>query len=118
MAAGGSERVNRNQHSRPRNVSGVDGIAQPNIDEVGRPDIAYRGEAGHYGFARVGGGANRPFGDGPLQGKQRTAVIVGVELHGQMRMRVNETGQQRGVAQVDHRGSLGSAPADGLNDAV
>ncbi len=119
VAAGGSERVNRNQHARPGNISGVDGIAQPNVDEIGRADIAHRGEAGHHGLARVRGGANRFLGNRPLQGEQRIAVVIGVELIGQMRMRVDETGKQRGIAQIDDRRARRRVrAANGLNHAV
>ena len=58
-------------------------------------------------------------GNGPLQREQRAPVVVGIELVGQVRVRVDESGKQRGVAQVDD-GCAGRArcAADGLNHAV
>ena len=47
------------------------------------------------------------------------AVVIGIEIVGQMRVRVDEAGKQRGIAQIDDGGAGRSIlAADGLNHAV
>ena len=49
-------------------------------------------------FAGIGRGSNRTLRDRPLKGEQRASAVIGIEFVGKMGVRINESGQQCGVA--------------------
>src|SRR4051812_21867639 len=119
MAARGTERVHRDQHARSGHDTGIDGVAEADVDELVTTDIANGGEAGHECFAGIDSGTNGDFGNSALQPAQRSAVIVGVEFLGKMSMGVYKTWQEGSVAQIDDRGaSWNIAAAYGLDLTV
>ncbi len=105
VSAGSAESVDSNQHAWARDIAAGDGVAQTNIEIIGGTDIADSGDAGHEGNAGVDAGIESLLGDWFLQGIQAVLfVIVGKHI-GEMGVRVDEAGEERGVAEIDDFGA-------------
>ena len=72
----------------------VDEVAAPRSRTVVKPAIRVRRTISTASSVRSG--------DGLLQNVQFGVPVVAVERHGDVRVRVHEAGEQRGVAQIDH----------------
>ncbi len=99
MAAENVDGVGADAHARTGNDAGVDGIADRRAGGAGAfgAHVALRGEAGHeVGFGGLLGEDGAPW-DGLLDGLQ----VLRAGMQEQMHVRVDETGEQRGVAEVD-----------------
>ena len=96
---------------RPGSDARVDRVAQPDVDEVFGADVAHGGEAGFQRAPRVERGVQRLLGGEAHHAGVEEVVVVLLELHGEVRVRVDEARQDRGIAQVDearagrHRGA-------------
>jgi len=111
MAAGGAERDAGGEDARTVGEAAIDGITEPDVDPLGGADVAHGREAGQQRDARDGAGFK-----GLLGGRGAQVVIFGqIAVHaervGQMRVRVDQAGQQSGVAQIHDFRAGGRGPA-------
>ena len=99
-AAGGRHVVAGHLQPRPGHRALVDGVAQIDVDvRPGRPHVAARREAGHQRGPRVDGAVD---GRASRRRGEQRRLPVGADLVGEMRVQVDEPGQHRGGAEVDH----------------
>ncbi len=99
MAAENVDGVAADAHARPRDQASIDGIADGSISGAGAlgSHVALGGKAGHQvGLGRLLG-QNRAPGNGLLHRLQ----VFRARMQEQMHVRVNESGEQRGIAEVD-----------------
>ena len=101
VTTGGADGVHADQHARSRNDAFVDGVAQADVEIVLGADVTHGGEAGHERDARVDGGIDGLFRDGELQALEHRFGVVLAVLHGEVRVGVDESGKQCGVAEID-----------------
>ena len=101
MAAENIDGITRHAHARAGNQAAVDGVAHGDVGASGAlgAHVALGGEAGHH----VGLGGSRG-----LQGALRHGLFDGLQalvagVKEEMRVRVDEAGHQRGIAEVDDR---------------
>ena len=120
VPAGGADGVDGDQHARAGNLAGGDGVAQADIDEIARSHIADRREAGHQGAAHDIDGIQRALRDVFLEGVQFLDAVVALVWVGEVRVRIDEAGQEGGVAEIDGFGAGGNRRlgADGDDLAV
>ena len=99
VAAQNVDGVAADAQARARNEPLVDGVADGGVGRAGAlgAHVALGGEAGHQ--VGLGGllGENRAPGNGLLDGLQ----VLSAGMQEQMHVRVDQAGQQRGVAEVD-----------------
>ena len=107
MSAGGAEGVDGNQHTWTGNLAGGDSVAQADIDEIAGPHIADGGEARHEGTAHDIDGVQRSLRDVFLEVVQFLDAVVTLVGVSEVRVRVDEDGEQRGIAQIDDFGAGG-----------
>ena len=107
MPAGGANRVDRHQHPRTGNLAGLDGVPQADVDVIARPHVAHRREAGHQRTPHDIDGVQRALRDVLLQCVQFLDAVVALVGIGEVRVRIDEAGQERGIAQVDRLGAGG-----------
>ena len=101
MSAGGADGVDGHQHAWAGNLAGVDGFAQADIDEIAGAHIAHCGETGHQGTAHHIDGIQRALRDGLLEGVQRLVAEIAFVRVGEVSVRVYQTGQKGGIAEID-----------------
>jgi hypothetical protein len=115
VAAGDAQGGTRCDDARPRNVAGIDGVAQGDVGVRIGAHVTRRGESGLEHQARVLGArqcrARRRNGDAGVARVFRIAR--------QVRVRIDQARQQRLVAKIDHgrAGGNGQAAA-GRGDAL
>ena len=115
VAAGGTECVHGDQHARAGDIAIANGVAQANVEEVAGADVTDGGEACHQGDACVDAGVESLLGDSFLQGVEASLLVVVGIGKGEMRVGINEAGEQRGIAKFDdlRAGGNGGVGADG-----
>ena len=99
-AAGGGNVIPGHEQTRPRHRAFIDGIAQIDIDvRPGRPHLAAGGEPGPQSHERV---ARAP--ECIVTGRRFSQRILPVHAHPdrQMRVQIDQSGQQSRVTQIDH----------------
>ena len=107
-----AHRVHGSHHAWTGDRSRIDRSLQPQVDEVGRAEVPDRGESRLQRAARVLGSVLRLLG-GPAQDQvQAVAVPAGAALEGEVRVRVHQARQERGVTKVDRLRSRGHRSAD------
>ena len=94
--------MRRREHARALGNAGVDGVAQSDVDEVLGADVAHRREARRECAPRVLRTIERLLGRETHHAVVDAAVVVLLELRGQVRVRIDEAWQQCGVSEVDH----------------
>ncbi len=102
MSARCADGVHRHQHARPRNDAALDRISQTRIQKISRADVAHRRETGLQSDTRVHAGVQGHLWNRLPQSIERSLCIVLAVHHRQVRVRINKSGQQRGVAHIDH----------------
>src|ERR1035437_495742 len=107
MPAGGAEGVDGDQHARAGNLAGVDGVAQADIDVIAGPHVAHGGEAGHQGAAHDIDGIERALRNVLLEGVQFLYAVVALVGVSEVGVRVDQAGEQGGVAEIDGFGAGG-----------
>ena len=115
VATGGGESHRGDEHARSDEVTGVDRVAQRNVEVLTGADVAYRGEAGLDGTPGVGRGAH-----GRIEHRApEEPVVVRGATRREVGVHVDESREQRGLAQVDdgRAGGDGEVASD-LRDAV
>ena len=114
VAAGNTDRVTGGDDPGAVDVAPIDGAHERHVGKVACPDVPHRGEAGqqrlsciHHPVQRL---VRRGFPD-------RRQLEPGADLAGQMDVGIDQSGQQRGLAQIDDGRAGGRGPAD-LHDTV
>ena len=102
MPAGGADRMSGHQHSRTNDLPLADRVPQANVDELVSADVADGGKAGEQRSARAPDAGERPLRNRELEVVDAILLPVYGLLHGQMRMRIEETGQQGSVSKIEH----------------
>ena len=99
VPAGDAQRRAGGDHARPDHVAIIDGIAQRNVRIVFRAHIAHGGKTSFERSQRVSRAVQRFARRRNLQAfiRERT------QFKGQMRVHVDQAGQQRGIRQIDRR---------------
>jgi hypothetical protein len=96
VAAGDAERWPAHEHSRSGDVAGVDGVAQGNVA------ISFGAHVSHGSETRLQG---HPRVLGPDEGRARHGnsefLVSELGLVGEVRVRINQAGQNGCVRQVD-----------------
>ena len=111
MSAGRADGVDRNDHAWAGNVAAADGIAQSDVQIIVRSDVTNARKASHQRDTRVHAGIQRLFCDCFLQ-QIELALLPVVGIHrGFVRVRVDESRQQRGIAKIDDLGARGNGGA-------
>ena len=101
VASGGADGMHGNEHPWAGDVAAANAIAKSDVEIISRADVAHGGEAGHQGDASIDGGIEGLLGDGFLQRVEpRLLIVLGVRKR-EMRMRVNEPREKRGVTEID-----------------
>ena len=98
MAAGDADERPAHLHVRTGNLAGIDGVAQVHIHKPRSAHVAHGREPGHQRGSRVHHAVDGLFRIGLRE------LVVGIEvgLHRQVRVHIDEAGQHRQPAQVDH----------------
>ena len=107
MPAGGAEGVDGNEHARAGNLAGGDGVAQADIDEIAGPHIAHSGKTRHQGPAHDIDGIESALRDVLLEVVQFLHAVIALVRVSEVRVRVDQAGEQRGVAEIDGLGAGG-----------
>ncbi len=112
LSALAGQRTRRDEHARSEDVSARDGVAEREISSVaGVPDVAHGGESGAEHLARVACPAQGSIGIGELGGLDdhagRLAGIARVREVQEVRVRVDEPGQEHRIAEIDRAAALG-----------
>ena len=99
MPAEDVDRIAGDAQARTRNQSLIDRVPHRGVRGPGtlRAHVPFGGEAGHQVISRRHDGYDRPMRYGLLH----RLKIFGAGMQKQVHVRVNQSGQQRGVAQVD-----------------
>ncbi len=100
VAAKDIDGVAADAQARPGDEALIDGVANRRIGRTCafRSHIAFCGEAGHdIGFSSLLGEKGAPW-----NGLHYRLQVFGAGVQKEMDMRVDETGEKRGVAEVDH----------------
>ena len=58
------------------------------------------------------------FAGGAVEHLETGGVVIEIEIHGEVGVRIDEAGEEGGIAEIDDFGAGGDAAADGLNVAV
>ena len=107
MTAGGADGVDGDQHPRAGNLAGGNGVAQTDIDVIARSHIANRREAGHKSAAHDIDGIQRALRDIFLEGVQFPDAVVALVWVSQVRVRIDQAGEEGGIAEIDGFGAGG-----------
>ena len=118
VPAGRADAVHRGEHARALGDAGVDGVAQADVDEVVRADVAHRGEAGFERAPGVHGRVHGLLGGKAHQAVVEAAVVVLVELIREVRVRVDEARQQGRIAEIDDARAGGLSAGADRHDAI
>ena len=97
VASGDRERRAAGVDTRARNHAFIDGVAQRDIGIAAGAYIAHRGESGFQRDARILGADERFFGNRDSQ-----LLVAKVRIESEMRVGINQSGQQRSVGQIDY----------------
>src|SRR3546814_2408984 len=97
MPAGRADRPACGDDARSRNIAALDRLLEPDILEIGRADVAHRGEARVERRLRIGDAD-----DGPeAVGVAKRLIAADLGERGQVDMHVDESGKQGPLAEVD-----------------
>src|SRR5271165_7625105 len=96
MPAGDAQRRPGNLHARADHVAIVDGIAECHVAVTLGAHISYRGESSEQGDAGVLGA-----GQSHSWNRYAEGIVARVVGSRQMRVHINKTRQDRGIAKVD-----------------
>ncbi len=108
MAPRRANGVHGDEHARPGYHSFANGVAQTNIEIVAGAYISHGSEARHEGYARVRAGVQRLLGNGFLQAVYSVLFPI-VRIHRrEVRVGVDEAGQECGVSKIDGFGAGGN----------
>jgi len=110
--------VHRGQDARTLGDARIDGVAQAHIDEVVRANIAHGGEPRLQSPSRVHGGVHGLLGGKAHQAVVDEVVIVLLELEREMRVRVDEAGENRRITQIDDPRARGGCGGSDRHDAI
>src|SRR5207248_3915959 len=105
MAAPRTDWVERYQHAGTDDESVADGVAQAEIDVLGRSQIAHGGEPGFEHAPRIGGSEMGLLGSGTLKKLDLVLVPARPRLEGQVLMGVHEPRKERRISEIDRLGS-------------
>ena len=111
------DRIAAHAHARPGNQAAVDGVAHGHVRALGTlgSHVALGGKSGHHVGFGSSGGHQYALRNGLLDGLQVLRAGMQEEMH----VRIDKTGHQRGVAEVDHHRARWMADVlAGLNDLV
>ena len=103
VSAGDAERRAADEHARAGDVAGVDRVAQGHVGEAVGADVADGGESGEQSEAGVFRADQGLARDGNGQ-----RIVAKARFHGQVRVRVDQAGQDGGVRQFDLHGVGGN----------
>jgi hypothetical protein len=122
LTADGRELSTGGLNARTWDQAFVDGVAQRGVAvDAGMPDVAHGGESGFEHIAGVGRADQRAFrlADASDRHDDGFAVRVPSAFHRaeQMAVRVNQSGQQRGLAEINDQGVLRGASFDRIERA-
>ena len=101
VTAARADGVEGKDHPRPGHGAALDGVVQAEVDELGGAQVADGGEARVERAPGVLGGVLRLLGGPAQEDVHLVAVPALPRLEGDVRVRVDEAGQKRGVAEVD-----------------
>ena len=101
MTAEGADAVRRRQHARTDGDASIDGVAETDVDEVLRPDIAHRGEACLERAPRVESAVERLLGRETHDAVVHEVVVILFELEREVRVRIDKARQQRRIPEID-----------------
>ena len=110
MAAGDAQRRAAHQHVRPRHLARVDGVAQIHIHIAAGAHVAHRSESGHQRGTGIHHAIDGLFG----VGRGQLAIGIEVGIHGQVRVHIDQAGQNGHAAQIDDRRRPAAAVTDAL----
>src|SRR5262249_8371278 len=102
MSACGPDRMRCGQNARPFRDASVDGIAQPHIEELVCAHIPDGLESGRGGAPAVQPRVVSMFAGEAEDALVEAVVIILRKLRCQMNVRVNESGQNGRISQIDH----------------
>src|SRR5207248_1467090 len=105
VPAGRPYRVHRYQHARTRNHARRGGVSQPHVHETVACEIARGGDARHQRFFQILRGEQRLLRDGFLHRIENALAVIGGVHKRQMRVRIDEPGRQRDIAELDGSGA-------------
>ena len=97
VATRDAERRSAYQHSRPRNVTGINGVAQGNVAETLRSHVAYSGEPSLQREARIASAGQRCAWNGNREGLRPNILRIA----GEVRMRIRQPRQNCSVGEID-----------------
>ena len=118
VAAGGTERADTDEHARAGNIAVRDSIAKADVDVIRGADVANSGETGHERDTSVDARVQGALGDGLFQALEFGAVVIVRKGKAEMRVGVDESRKERGIAQVDNFRARGDSCASAdANDA-
>ena len=120
MSAGRADPLGRDEHARPFHDPGGDRVAQRDIEKELAPHIAHAGEAGGKCGAGMRDALEGHFRLALFESLQAQLVVaIGIEVEGEMGVRVDQAGRKRGVAEIDHLGVVRHGEiAAGTDDLV
>ena len=101
VTAGNAERVTSVLHARPDDHSFADHFAQRHVVEVRRAHVADRREAAEQRLLCVGDSDDRAHGVVVVDGRRRRLRVIELAPD-DVRVRIDESRQDRRVAEVDH----------------